>query len=100
VERQTLDSIRTPGNHITGLAFRNAMSEKDSQMNRTKVYVWKLTDLGPNRLGVQCPWCDHKMIVNKRAWLPTKKNPFFMRSCSYCGHKVAIPEAYCVKTHH
>jgi hypothetical protein len=46
--------------------------------------LWKLVDLGSNKLGIQCPRkeCGGKAVVNKKRW--TAQNGFIGRSCTYC----------------
>lgn len=53
---------------------------------------WIQTSLGGNRLGIQCPHCGGKVVVNGRMWLKPRKfdnkddgvTTIIGRACTYC----------------
>jgi Zn-finger protein len=55
--------------------------------------VWKTTELGNGKLGIQCPryGCGGKATVNKKKWIEAKPG-FESRSCTYCYAVAWIPE--------
>lgn len=53
---------------------------------------WKVTDLGGNKLGIECPRekCKGKATVNKKRWL-YEQTDFLSRPCTYCNWLAMIP---------
>lgn len=51
---------------------------------------WTCTDLGGNRLGIQCPHCGEKTVVNKTHWI-SRDRTFTTRGCTYCDWFATIP---------
>jgi hypothetical protein len=55
-----------------------------------KQYYWKCTELGANKLGIECPFCQGKTVVNKMRWVSIDRL-FTTRGCTYCGWFATIP---------
>jgi DNA-directed RNA polymerase subunit RPC12/RpoP len=54
------------------------------------IWYWKCTDIGSNKLGIECPHCGGKTVVNKKDWV-TKFRDFTTRGCPYCEWFATIP---------
>lgn len=67
-------------------------SRADSAAPGSTLPFWKTTDLGKNKLGIQCPRkdCGDKAVVNKKRWLAD--NGFIGRVCTYCYKTARLPE--------
>jgi hypothetical protein len=53
---------------------------------------WACTELGANKLGIECPHCEGKTVVNKKFWLVGIDRLFTTRGCTYCGWFASIPQ--------
>lgn len=53
----------------------------------SQLKVWKTRDLGPGKLGIECPNCSNKAIVSKRHWgkpVGAIAKGSKTRPCTYC----------------
>jgi hypothetical protein len=57
---------------------------------RRVVLYWKCTDLGKNQLGIECPGCGNKTVVNKTVWI-ARDRTYTSRGCTYCDWFFTIP---------
>ena len=57
---------------------------------RRIIRFWKCTDLGANKLGIECPACGGKAVVNKSTWV-SRDRDFTTRGCTYCEWFFTIP---------
>lgn len=57
---------------------------------RRLTFYWKCTDLDKNQLGVECPHCGGKTVVNMTQWL-IRDRTFTTRGCTYCDWFATIP---------
>lgn len=69
---------------------RKKRAKKPVTRPRHKTPEWKCTDLGANKLGIACPGCGEKTVVNKSRWITVDKD-FTTRGCTYCGWFARIP---------
>jgi hypothetical protein len=51
---------------------------------------WEWSNLGANKLGLCCPRCECKTIVNKKRWLASSLA--IARPCPYCFKANLVPE--------
>lgn len=69
---------------------RAAKPKAKSKPKPRIVHYWKCKELGKNQLGIECPHCGEKTVVNMRHWL-IRDRTFTSRGCTYCDWFATIP---------
>lgn len=52
---------------------------------------WIVTTLPKGQLGIECPACNGKAVVNRKKWL-FEDSDFLSRGCTYCYKPIFIPK--------
>jgi ribosomal protein S27E len=69
---------------------KRRVRKKKPKRVRVVIKFWITTELGGNKLGIECPNCGNKTVVNRRLWI-TKDDLYTTRGCTYCGWFFTIP---------
>lgn len=64
---------------------------------QTPLRTWIVSELPKGQLGIECPRCHGKAVVNKKKWLFDDID-FLSRGCTYCYAPIFIPKSVLPKT--
>lgn len=82
------------GNHKVR-DVRKGVIELTARVQRSQ--DWIVTTLPDGKLGIECPRCGGKAVVNRKKWL-FGDTDFLSRGCTYCYRPIFIPKTLLPKT--
>lgn len=69
---------------------RRRAKPKPEPRQRPEPSFWKCTELPGNKLGIECPHCGSKTVVNRVRWVSIDRL-YTSRGCTYCDWFATIP---------
>jgi DNA-directed RNA polymerase subunit RPC12/RpoP len=76
---------------VTPPKRRHKLKTKPKPKPKAKViHFWKYVEMAANKLGIECPHCGGKAVVNRKDWL-IRDRFFTTRGCTYCDWWATIP---------